>query len=145
MSKNALKIYGIGGLIALIISFVVCIAGLIIVSSTANIYGWNLNTGTVQQMALGLMLLGMGLGAVMGLSFMGTHMAMQNMPRCSRCGTRNMFGANFCRKCGEKLTISTPQSTPQYSSRWQCSSCGTINVIGANFCIRCGKKLQEVV
>jgi uncharacterized OB-fold protein len=52
--------------------------------------------------------------------------------RCSKCGSDNRDGANFCHVCG-----TAPGS--------KCATCGALNQPGANFCDKCGAALTGSV
>jgi hypothetical protein len=48
--------------------------------------------------------------------------------RCSKCGSHNRDGANFCNACG--ITLGN-----------KCAACGALNQPGAQFCDECGAVL----
>jgi hypothetical protein len=48
---------------------------------------------------------------------------------CPSCGYGNLKTANFCNKCGAKLTV-------------KCTQCGKMNPAGSSFCNKCGFTLQ---
>ncbi len=48
--------------------------------------------------------------------------------RCSKCGSDNRVGANFCNACGTTLGN-------------KCAACGALNQPGAKFCDECGAAL----
>ena len=52
---------------------------------------------------------------------------------CSKCGTIPIEGAEFCNKCGMKLTKETPVIF--------CHKCGAKAIDEAEFCNKCGTKL----
>ncbi|MBV8136394.1 MAG: AAA family ATPase [Deltaproteobacteria bacterium] len=50
--------------------------------------------------------------------------------RCSKCGSDNREGANFCNACGTRLGN-------------KCAACGALNQPGAKFCDECGATLTD--
>src|SRR5215469_7205094 len=52
--------------------------------------------------------------------------------RCSKCGSDNQDGANFCNACGTALGN-------------KCAACGALNQPGAKFCDECGAALGNAV
>jgi class 3 adenylate cyclase/tetratricopeptide (TPR) repeat protein len=50
--------------------------------------------------------------------------------RCSKCGSDNREGANFCNACGTTLGN-------------RCAACGALNQPGAKFCDECGATLTD--
>src|SRR5215469_11158969 len=52
--------------------------------------------------------------------------------RCSKCGSDNREGANFCNACGTALGNN-------------CAACGALNQPGAKFCDECGAALTSGV
>ncbi|MBV8138178.1 MAG: zinc ribbon domain-containing protein [Deltaproteobacteria bacterium] len=50
--------------------------------------------------------------------------------RCSKCGSDNRDGANFCNACGTRLGN-------------KCAACGALNQPGAKFCDECGATLTN--
>jgi ribosomal protein L40E len=52
--------------------------------------------------------------------------------RCSKCGSENPAGNNFCARCGNALAR-------------LCLKCGAENAPPANFCGKCGAALTTLV
>jgi len=63
---------------------------------------------------------------------------MEQMVRCSNCGTANPPGQQFCGKCGAKLATEVQQQ------KIKCPNCGFQNLPGQQFCGSCGAKLIAV-
>src|ERR1700675_4745682 len=61
--------------------------------------------------------------AIFGLSQRGGHRM-----RCSKCGSENPAGNNFCARCGDALAR-------------LCLKCGSENALTSNFCGKCGTAL----
>jgi ribosomal protein L40E len=52
--------------------------------------------------------------------------------RCSKCGSENPAGNNFCARCGNALVA-------------PCAKCGAENSLSSNFCGKCGAALTAPV
>ena len=50
--------------------------------------------------------------------------------KCPKCQFENREGAEFCRKCGNRMEIACPK-------------CNWGNLPGSNFCDKCGSPLLE--
>lgn len=53
------------------------------------------------------------------------------MPQCTKCGSENVVGANFCQQCGTRLAR-------------PCARCGHTLEPAARFCSACGTPVDEV-
>lgn len=62
---------------------------------------------------------------------------MQQRVLCSRCGSPNAFGQQFCGRCGNRLVGGTQQQTYPHQQTYQCSICGQPIIYGAQFCGNC--------
>ena len=97
-------------------------------------------------------------GTIAGSQFVGSD----GVPKCAACGAELVFGARFCRKCGNPVSSvvpDTPVAEPPVEAQPvsatvddsavfdvpKCAACGAELVLGARFCRKCGNPVSSVV
>ena len=59
---------------------------------------------------------------------------------CSKCAANLPEGSQFCLKCGEQVSVSTPAAVEAAANAaLACSNCGATLPEGGEFCSKCGK------